>query len=100
MNSQTKSDKILTLEYLNWHAKIIDLSSTLTDKICIKNIKKETGHEPWQKSKAMVSMSAKSDSSRGCIVEISKFLEEKTTILEVVQKRFPFLTYTNSNAWY
>ncbi|CAG8629756.1 8549_t:CDS:2, partial [Diversispora eburnea] len=29
----------------------------------------------------------------------SKFPEEKSTIHEAVHKRFPFLSYTNSNAW-
>ncbi|CAH1769451.1 4080_t:CDS:2, partial [Entrophospora sp. SA101] len=28
------------------------------------------------------------------------FPEEKSVILEAVQKRFPFLSYTNSNAWH
>ncbi|CAG8644427.1 9212_t:CDS:2 [Gigaspora rosea] len=29
-----------------------------------------------------------------------KFPEEKSTIHEAVHKRFPFLLYTNSNAWH
>jgi hypothetical protein len=38
----------------------------LTDKIqfnLYKKYKKETGHEPWQLSKAVISMSAKSQAS-------------------------------------
>src|SRR5256885_16189466 len=51
----TKSDKILTSEYLDWHAKLSGLPSVLTDKIrskLYKTYKKETGNEPWQLSKA------------------------------------------------
>ena len=49
----SKSDKILTPEYLDWHAKLTDLPSTLTDKFrsnLYKKYKKETGHEAWQLS--------------------------------------------------
>ena len=49
----TKSDKILTHEYLDWHAKLSGLPSILTDKIqssLYKKYKKETGYEPWQLS--------------------------------------------------
>ena len=44
----TKTDKILTPKYLNWHAKLNRLPSILTDKIqssLYKKYKKETGHE-------------------------------------------------------
>ncbi|CAB4420208.1 unnamed protein product [Rhizophagus irregularis] len=61
----TKSDKILTSEYLDWHAKLNDLPSILTDKIrsnLYKKYKNETGHEPWQLSKAVI-MSAKPQAS-------------------------------------
>ncbi len=46
----TKSNKVLTLGYLNWHAKLSGLPSVLTDKIRInlyKRYKKETGNELW-----------------------------------------------------
>ena len=49
--NMSKSDKILTPEYLDWHAKLTGLPSVLTDKIrskLYKKYKKETGHEPWQ----------------------------------------------------
>ncbi|GBC01590.1 hypothetical protein RclHR1_04250006 [Rhizophagus clarus] len=49
----SKSDKRLTPEYLDWHAKLSGLPSTLTDKICsnlYKKYKKEMGLEPWQLS--------------------------------------------------
>ena len=50
----SKSDKVLTPEYLDWHAKLNGLPSVLTDKIrtkLYKRYKKETGHKPWQLSK-------------------------------------------------
>ena len=51
----TESDKILTPEYLDWHAKLSGLLIILTDKIhsnLYKRYKKETGNEPWQLSEA------------------------------------------------
>ena len=45
----TKSDKVLTPEYLDWHAKLSGLPSVLTNKIYFNlynKYKKETGHEP------------------------------------------------------
>ncbi len=61
-----KSDKILTPEYLDQHVKLIRLLSILTDKIRInlyKRYKKETEHESWQLSEAMISISEKSQAS-------------------------------------
>ncbi|GES93800.1 hypothetical protein GLOIN_2v1869617 [Rhizophagus clarus] len=49
----SKSNKILTPEYLDWHAKLTGLPSVLTDRIrssLYKKYKKETGYEPWQLS--------------------------------------------------
>src|SRR5205814_9402909 len=54
----TKTDKILTPEYLDWHAKLTGLPSILTDKIrskLYKRYKKETGNEPWQLSEVHAS---------------------------------------------
>ena len=62
----TKSDKVLTLEYLNWHAKLTGLPTILTDKIhsnLYKTYKKETGCEPWRLPEAMTSMSAEPQAS-------------------------------------
>src|ERR1043165_9788928 len=56
--NMTKSDKILTPEYLDWHAKLTGLPSVLTDRIrssLYKKYKKETGYEPWQLSEAHAS---------------------------------------------
>src|SRR5436189_5692863 len=47
----SKSDKILTPEYLDWHAKLTGLPRVLTDKIrsnLYKKYKRETGLEPWK----------------------------------------------------
>ena len=49
----TEFYKILTPEYLDWHAKLSGLPSVLTDKIrskLYKRYKKEIGNEPWQLS--------------------------------------------------
>ncbi|PKY53884.1 hypothetical protein RhiirA4_472350 [Rhizophagus irregularis] len=54
----TKTDKKLTPEYLDWHAKLTGLPSVLTDRIwsnLYKKYKKETGYEPWQLSEAYAS---------------------------------------------
>ena len=54
----SKTDKILTSKYLDWHAKLSGLPSVLTDKIrfsLYKKYKKETGYEPWQLSEAHAS---------------------------------------------
>ena len=62
----TKSDKVLTPEYLDWHAKLSGLPSVLTDKIrskLYKTYKKETGNEPWQLPKAVINMSAEPQAS-------------------------------------
>ena len=58
----SKSDKVLTLEYLDWHAKLTGLSRVLTDKIrsnLYKKYKKETGHKPWKLSEDVTSISTK-----------------------------------------
>ncbi|PKK56175.1 hypothetical protein RhiirC2_764461, partial [Rhizophagus irregularis] len=58
----TKSDKIFTSEYLDWHAKLSGLPSVLTDKIrsnLYRRYKKETGNEPWQLSEARLLRNSK-----------------------------------------
>jgi hypothetical protein len=62
----TESVKILTADYLDWHAKLSGLPSVLTDKIrskLYKRYKKETGNEPWQLSEAVISISEKPQAS-------------------------------------
>src|SRR5947199_273491 len=45
----SKSDKVLTPEYLDWHAKLAGLSSTLTDKNSFKGIDNYNfaSPQPW-----------------------------------------------------
>ncbi|CAG8563283.1 11461_t:CDS:2 [Diversispora eburnea] len=64
----------------------------------------ETGLDPWIKSETSESSQIKKDTDNYTrhdgIIKISKFPEEKSIILDAVHKRFPFLSYTNSNAWH
>ncbi|CAG8632354.1 1553_t:CDS:2 [Ambispora gerdemannii] len=78
MDIQAKSDEVITPEYLDWYSKLTDLPTTISDKL--QNIDNHF--------------------LRDCIIKISKFPEEKDVIIETVQKQFPFLKYTKSNAWY
>ena len=58
----SKSDKVLTPEYLDWHAKLTGLPSVLTDRIrssLYKKYKKETGYEPWQLSEDRLLINSK-----------------------------------------
>ena len=107
MDIQAKSDKVLTPEYLDWYSKLIDLPTTISDKLrskLYKIYKKKTGLDPWIKSETsefpQIEKGASNHLSRDCIIKISKFPEEKGIIREGVHNRFPFLRYTNSNAWY
>ncbi|CAG8772048.1 13067_t:CDS:2, partial [Gigaspora rosea] len=53
MDTQTKSDKILSPEYLDWYSKLTDLPMTISDKLrskLYKIYKKKTGLDPWIKS--------------------------------------------------
>ncbi|RHZ57348.1 hypothetical protein Glove_390g38 [Diversispora epigaea] len=59
MSSNTTSSKILTDDYCKWHANLIDLPSSQTDKIRSKLYKaymEETGLDPWIKSKTSESL--------------------------------------------
>src|SRR5438552_16990517 len=94
----TKSDKTLTPEYLDWHAKLTGLPSVLTDKIrtnLYKRYKKETGHEPWQLSEAVTSISEKSQAS-----DFKPFTFEAKPdpelIIKSVLEHFTYLKFRNS----
>ena len=53
MSSDTTSSKILTDDYCKWHANLVDLPSSQTDKIrsrLYKAYMEETGLDPWIKS--------------------------------------------------
>src|SRR6266487_3799876 len=91
----TKSDKVLTPEYLDWHAR---LSSVLTDKICsklYKTYKKETGHEPWQLPKAVINMSAEPQASDFKPITFEA-KPDPELIIKSVLEHFPYLKFRNS----
>ena len=105
----SKSDKVLTFEYLNWHAKLTGLPIILTDKIqssLYKKYKKETGHEPWQLSEGCLLINSKPENK---VSDLSFFeqYEEKGLItfearsdLELIIKSvleyFSYLKFRNS----
>ncbi|CAH1769967.1 1582_t:CDS:2, partial [Entrophospora sp. SA101] len=39
MNSQAKSDKVLTPEYLDWYSKLTDLPTMISDKLHSNSLK-------------------------------------------------------------
>ncbi|CAG8717313.1 15014_t:CDS:2 [Racocetra fulgida] len=95
MSSYTTSSKILTDNYCKWHANLVDLPSSQTDKIHSRLYKayiEETGLNPWIKSETFESLqinevsTTKKDAnnyiSQDCIIKISNFLEEKDVIIE------------------
>src|SRR6266480_6011885 len=105
----TKSDKILTSEYLDWHAKLTGLPSTLTDKIrsnLYKKYKRETGHEPWQLSEARLLINSKPE-NKVSYLSFSGQCEEKgpitfevrpdpELIIKSILEHFPYLKFGNS----
>jgi hypothetical protein len=91
----TKSDKVLTPEYLDWHAKLTGLPSILTDKIrsnLYKKYKKETECEPWQLSKAVTSMPVKSQASDFKPITFEA-RPDPELIIKSVLKHFPYLKF-------
>src|SRR3954468_13430929 len=94
----TEFVKILTAEYLDWHAKLDGLPSILTDKIrtkLYKRYKKETGCEPWQLSEAVTSVSEKPQASdfEPITYEAKPYPE---LIIDSVLKHFTYLKFRNS----
>ena len=94
----TKSDRILTPEYLDWHAKLTGLPSILTDKIrsnLYKRYKKETGNEPWQLSEAVISISEKPQASDFKPITF-KARPDPELIIKSVLEHFSYLKFGNS----
>ena len=94
----SKSDKVLTPEYLDWHAKLSGLPSVLTDKIrtkFYKRYKKETGCEPWQLSEAVINTSAKPQTSDFKPVTF-EVRPDPELIIKSVLEHFPYLKFGNS----
>ncbi|GBC48987.1 uncharacterized protein OCT59_029499 [Rhizophagus irregularis] len=93
----TESVKILTANYLDWHAKLTGLPSILTDKIrskLYKRYKKETGNEPWQLSEVHESEVINSKPEKGPITFEAK--PDPELIIKSVLEHFPYLKFGNS----
>jgi len=105
----SKTDKILTPEYLDWHAKLTGLPSVLMDKIrssLYKKYKKETGHEPWQLSEDRLLINSKPENKVSYLFS-SEQCEEKgpityeakpnpELIIKSVLEHFTYLKFRNS----
>ena len=107
----TESDKILTPEYLDWHAKLSGLPSVLTDKIrskLYKRYKKQTGNEPWQLTEVHESEVINSKpENKVSYLSFSEQCEEKgpitfkarpdpELIIKSILEHFPYLKFRNS----
>src|SRR6266542_108419 len=96
-----KSDKVLTPECLDWHAKLSGLPSVLTDKIhtnLYKRYKKETGNEPWQSvisisEKPCFSASGQTSDFKPITFEVKP---DPELIIKSVLEHFPYLKFRNS----
>ncbi|PKY32996.1 hypothetical protein RhiirB3_493533 [Rhizophagus irregularis] len=107
----SKSNKILTPEYLDWHAKLTGLPSVLTDRIrssLYKKYKKETGYEPWQLSEdRLINSKPENKVSNLSFPSSGEQCEEKgpityetkpdpELIIKSVLEHFPYLKFGNS----
>src|SRR3990170_5973106 len=100
----TESVKILTADYLDWHAKLTGLPSVLTDKIrskLYKRYKKQTGNESWQLSEVVIDMLAEPCfSASGQASDFKPITFEARPdpelIIKSVLKHFPYLKFRNS----
>ncbi len=93
----SKSDKVLTPEYLDWHAKLTGLPSILTDKIrskLYKRYKKQTGNEPWQLTEVHESEVINSKPEKGPIT--FEVRPDPELIIQSVLEHFPYLKFRNS----
>src|SRR6266496_2004670 len=91
----TKSDKVLTPKYLDWHAKLSGLPSVLTDKIrtnLYKRYKKETENEPWQ---SLISISEKPQASDFKPITF-EVIPDSELIIKSVLEHFTYLKFRNS----
>ena len=105
----SKSNKILTPEYLDWHAKLTGLPRVLTDKIrsnLYKKYKRETGLEPWKLPEARLLINLKPE-NKVPYLSFSGQCEEKVPItfearpdpeliIKSVLEHFPYLKFGNS----
>ncbi|CAG8723854.1 7871_t:CDS:1 [Cetraspora pellucida] len=111
-------DKVLTPEYSDWYANLVDLPSSQTDKICLslyRTYAEETGLNSWIKSETPKSSQIEKDVEkkmlfvpqinvlptlsklRSSISILPKDLKEKQKhVIEMVLERFPYLTLKHS----
>ena len=78
----SKSNKVLTSEYLDWHTKLTGLPRVLTNKIhfnLYKKYKRETGLEPWQLSEGHLLINSKQE-NKVSDLSFSEQCEEKGPI--------------------
>src|SRR5438128_12498856 len=99
MSSDTTSSKILTDDYCKWHANLVDLPSSQTDKIrsrLYKAYMEETGLDPWIKSET--SESPQSENADNHILQDSS-LETQVRVPQMnvlpyhLNANFQFLFY-------
>ncbi|GBB84006.1 hypothetical protein RclHR1_10650006 [Rhizophagus clarus] len=107
--NMTKTNKILTPEYLDWLAKLTGLPRVLTDKIrsnLYKKYKRETGFEPWQLSEGYLPINSKPE-NKVSNLSFSEQCEEKgpitfevkpdqELIIKSILEHFPYLKFGNS----
>ncbi|RHZ88143.1 hypothetical protein Glove_26g198 [Diversispora epigaea] len=96
-NEISTNQNTLTPEYLDWQGKLI---SILTDKICSKLYKNETGFDSWIKFKIPeLSQIEKTDNYllQDCVIKIFKFLEEKKVKCLIYKETKPNEISTNQN---
>ena len=111
-------DKALTPEYLDWYAKLVEVPSSLTDKIRLilyRAYTEETGLDPWIKSEVSESSQIEKDAEKKTlfvprvnvqstpskrqfpISVLPKDPEERQQhVIEMVLERFPDLTLKHS----
>ena len=111
-------DKALTPEYLDWYAKLIEVPSSLTDKIRLilyRAYTEETGLDPWIKSEVSESSQIEKNAEEKIlfvprvnvqsipskrqlpISVLPKDPEEKQQhVINMVLERFPYLTLKHS----
>ena len=105
----TESVKILTADYLDWHAKLTGLPSVLTDRIrssLYKKYKREMGLEPWQLSEVRLLMNSKPENKVSYLSSSEQCEEKGPIIFEVrpdpeliiksVLEHFTYLKFRNS----
>ncbi|GBB89614.1 hypothetical protein RclHR1_16350004 [Rhizophagus clarus] len=98
-DNMTKSDKVLTPEYLDWHAKLSGLPSVLTDKIRFKlynTYKKETGNKPWQLSEEAITNIPEKPQASDFKPITFEAKPDSELIIKSVLEHFPCLKFQNS----